>query len=264
MLKRLCGGLIIAGLSSHTLAENNAGATCKLDAKTPPTVAVLDACWDGRETVANQKVITTYLEAEPKLASDYDINWRVARLVSFIGNYGYQYSEYTTSERGQKLFSYGAAAAQTAMSLKNNQVEGAFWYAVDLGSYDVAKGGSAGLSDRKKWLNAAQLAQTNDASYDYDGSNRMLAVYYQVLPGIFGGSDDKALAYLNEATTKAPTFNYNWIALGQYYLATKDYKKAITNCTKGLNMDNINGSYEGKKYKKDANKCISTAQDKLK
>ncbi len=262
MIKKICGSLIIAGLSSQALAASSV-TVCKLDVKTPATVGTLDTCWNERETIANQKIIAQYLEANPTLASDYDINWRVARLVSFIGNYGYEYKSYTTSERGQKLFSYGATAAKAAMNLQNTHVEGAFWYAVDLGSYDVAKGGSAGLSDRKNWLNAATLANTNDATYDYYGSNRMLAVYYQVLPGLFGGSNDKALAYLTEATTKAATFKYNWIALGQYYLNTKDYKQAITNCTKGLNMVNIDGSYEGKKYNKDAKDCINTATQKM-
>lgn len=263
MLKKISMGLIGLSISIQAIAIGNPVKVCNLDTKTAVNVAKLDNCWNNREDVATQKIITDYLEANPILPKDYDINWRVARLASFIGNFGYQYPSYTTSKRGQKLFAYGANAAKTAMNLKNDQVEGAFWYAVDLGSYDVAKGGSAGLSDRSKWLKAASLANKSDASYDHYGSNRMLAVYYQILPGLFGGSNKKALAYLNEATTKSPDFKYNWIALGQYYLNTKDYKQALDNCTKGLNMPDIDGKYENIKFNKDAKKCIDNALDKL-
>lgn len=264
MIKKICGALMLTGLISHAVADvSSIKNTCLLNAESPATVKILDDCWQNRETTANQDIITKYLEVNPPVASNYDIAWRVARFVSFIGSCGYEAKSYKDSDRGIKLFSYGVKASEIAMNLKNNQVEGAFWYAVDLGSYDSAKGGMAGFSDRKKWLNAATLANSIDSSYYYYGSNRMLAVYYVVLPKMFGGDNDKALAYLTDATTKAPQFKDNWVTLGAYYLTIKNYQKALENCKKALAMPGIDGKYEEMKYNKDATECINTANKKL-
>lgn len=266
MIKKISVCIISAVIASAAFADTNSAkisSKCSLDSTNPATVKILDTCWKNRETKANQDIITKYLEANPTLDNNYDTAWRIARLTSFIGNYGYDAKSYTTTDRGVKLFTYGVNAATIAQNLKSDQVEGAFWYAVDLGSYDVAKGGMAGLSDRKKWLAAATSANSIDSSYDYYGSNRMLAVYYQVLPRMFGGDNAKALAYLTEATTKAPQFKNNWVALGQYYINIKDYQNALNTCKKALAMSGIDGKYEEIKYNKDAKICVDAATKKL-
>lgn len=266
MIKKISVGIISTVIASATFATASsvkALSSCNLNASTSATIQVLDTCWENRETKANQDIITKYLEANPPLDNNYDTAWRIARFVSFIGNYGYEAKSYTTTDRGVQLFTYGVNSATIAQNLKSDQVEGVFWYAVDLGSYDVAKGGMAGMSDRKKWLSAATTANSIDSSYDYYGSNRMLAVYYQVLPKLFGGDNNKALAFLTEATMKAPQFKYNWVSLGQYYINTKDYQKALDTCKKALAMPGVDGKYEELKYNKDATVCVDTATKKL-
>ena len=250
-------GLICVACAAMSFA---ADAKFSIAANSQLTEELLDSCWANRETVANQKIIADYLLTNPAVPNDYAKAWKTARLVSFIGSYGADAKKFGTTPQGVQLFDYGVKAAQIATTLQPNQIEGVFWYAVDLGSYDAVKGGIGGAS---KWIDAVKQANAIDPTYYYYGSNRMLGVYYQILPGILGGSNSKALQYLTTATIKAPQFRNNWLTLGQYYLNTKDYKNALANCQKVLTLPKIDGKFEEMKYTRDANKCISAAQAKL-
>ncbi len=244
----------IAASYADTLTINNSD---------PLSVELLDKAWANREDTSNQKIIANYLLTKPALPQNYEAAWKTARLVSFIGNYGYGEDVYTAKAAGVPLFNYGVEAGKLAMQLSPNGVEGYYWYAADLGNYGLAKGIMSAASNAGKGMDALRKANQINPSYQNYGSSRILGRYYQELPGIMGGSNKKALSYLTSATEKAADYRNNWLYLGQFYLSSGDYQQAFDACTKAAGLKDSDGKYESIRTLKEANSCIKKAQDKL-
>lgn len=232
--------------------------------KDPICKGVLDIWWDHREDLQNQKVIANYLSTKPKVPNDFEISWKTARLVYFIGNYGYGENNFVNTKAGAELFHYGAEAGKQAMKLEPNRVEGYYWYAIDLGSYGLAKGIIASAANAKEGMRALAKAMSIDPKYQWYGSSRILGRYYQELPGLFGGDKEKALQLMKSATEKAPEFRNNWEFLGKYYLSRKEYDKALVACNTALEKKSLDGKYEEARYIREAQECRDKAQEKLK
>lgn len=224
---------------------------------------LVDKLWANREEIKNQEIIANYLETKPSIPNDYEVAWKTARLVYFIGNFGIGEKYFVSTKAGVNLFNYGVEAGKKAIELNPKNVEGYYWYAVDLGSYGLAKGIIASASNAKSGMKALKQALEIDPQYANFGSSRILGRYYQELPGIFGGNKDKALALLKDATLKAPEFRNNWVFLGQYYISEEQYNEALEACTHALNCKDIDGKYEEERYKREANICVQSAKSKL-
>lgn len=256
----LLASLFTISAATSFAADNNSfsiPATNQLDVK------FLDSAWSSRENLTNQKSIANYLLTNPIVPQDYEAAWKTARLVYFIGNYGYGEKSILKTADGVKLFDYGVSAAKIAIDLKPTAVEGQYWYAVDLGSYGLAKGVMASAKGAGPGMDALKKAIAIDPSYQNYGSSRILGRYYQELPGLMGGSNKKALALLMTATDNAPQFKNNWVFLGQYYLSVDEYQKALDSCQKALTLPSADGKYEDLRYTREATECVSTAQNKL-
>lgn len=256
---------VVATNTTATNAKNvaDAGAGFSIADGAPLTLALLDKCWQNREDLTNQQIIANYLMTQPSIPQDYETAWKTARLVYFIGNYGVGENKFVSSSDGVALFNYGVSAAKIAKQLKPNRVEGNFWYAVDLGSYGLAKGVLASASNAKYGMAALKVAMSVDPGYQNYGASRILGRYYQELPGIFGGDADKAYKLISASVKSAPKFSNNWVFLGQFYLSSGQYANAVTACQKALNMTPQDGKYEELRYSKEAKQCIAKAQAKL-
>jgi tetratricopeptide (TPR) repeat protein len=227
------------------------------------SVELLDKCWDKRENEKNQKIIANYLMTMPKVANNFEIAWKTARLVYFIGNYGAGENRFVDTKEGVKLFEYGYEAGIIAKNLEPEKVEGYYWYAIDLGSYGLAKGILSAAKNAGAGMDALKEAQKIDPEYHWYGSSRILGRYYQELPGLFGGDDKKALELFKTATEKAPQYNNNWIFLGNFYNHDGQYESAIEVCNKAIKTTQVDGKYENKRFIKEANLCIKYAKKKL-
>lgn len=246
--------------TSNTSAKSG---SFTIGADEPLTKQLLDYAWINRENQVNQRVIADYLLTKPTVSSDYETAWKTARLVSFIGNYGIGERAFVTTSEGVMLFNYGVSAGKIAISAKPSGVEGQYWYAMDLGSYGLAKGILSAASNAKEGMNALRKVASIDPSYQWYGSSRILGRYYQELPGIFGGSDKKALELLTAATTSAPQFRNNWVFLGQYYISSGNYESALNVCQKALTLTNQDGKFEEIRYTREAQECVVKANAKL-
>ena len=231
------------------------------------TESGLDNVWKSREKLSdNDQALLAdyYLNNKPKVPSDYAVAWKTARLIYFLGNYGVGENRFTVvnKDEGVKFFDYGVQAGKMAMGLDPSKVEGHYWYAVDLGSYGLAKGVIAAASSAGDGMDALRAAKKIDPSYQWYGSSRILGRYYQELPGIFGGSNKKALALYVEATQKSANSSVNWLYLGRYYLKDGDESQGLAMCEKGLSIPNADGKLEEARYRRELNECVNDAKSK--
>ncbi len=250
---------ILAGSVFSGYAKDTADAGFSLEAGTPLTEAVVDSCWASREDEDNQKIIADYLMTKPEVPKNYATSWKTARLVSFIGNFGVGQSRFVDTSKGVDLFDYGAKAGLQAQTLKPKSVEGYLWYAVDLGSYGLAKGVLAAASGAKPGMAALEKARAINPSYEGYASQRILGRYYQELPGMFGGDMKQAESLIKGATDAAPKYRNNWVFLGQYYIAAGKYESANLACKKVLELPETEGKYEEMRFTKEANACLKKA-----
>lgn len=253
--------LVIKSASSS--AKSSLQQSCIITKDSNITLQLLDSCWNKRENKETQNLLAEFLLTVPTIPNDYEISWKTARLVYFIGNFGAAQKRFADSKDGIKLFNFGAAAGKLALKQKPNKVEGYYWYAVDLGSYGLAKGILSAASNAKDGMEALNKSYQIDPSYQWYGSSRILGRYYEELPGIFGGSSKKALELFEEATTKAPNFANNWLSLGRFYLSEKDYNKALNLCKKALSAPLLDGRFEEMRYRYEAKQCINSAKAKI-
>jgi hypothetical protein len=103
-------GLCSASGFAATLATNS--APFLIESNQALSVQFLDSAWSNREILNNQKLIAEYLNSNPEVSKDYEIAWKTARLVYFIGNYGYGEKKFVGTSNGVKLFDYGVSAAK--------------------------------------------------------------------------------------------------------------------------------------------------------
>jgi len=246
--------------SSLTLTSINAFS---LDPKAPLSIKLLDYMWINRENIDNQKFIAAYLATRPVVSKNYEIAWKTARLVYFIGNYGYGEKMYLDSEEGAQLFNYGVKAGKLATELNAEGAEGYYWYAYCLNAYGRAKSVLATAAGADDSMPALRKADTLNATYEGYGANRLLGRYYQDIPVLLGGSEDKSLELIKSAANNAPQYRNNWVVLGQYYYHFGYYESAIQICQKALTLPNHDGKYEEIRYIREAKECTDKAKAKI-
>ncbi len=226
-------------------------------------LSTINNYWNNRESESVQKDIIQYLTNKPEIIEDYETAWKTARLVYFIGNYGIGKSQFVDTKAGVELFNYGVMAAKMAISINPDKVEGYYWHAIDLGSWGLAKGVLASAIYAKDGMRSLEKAFSIDPMYHWCGSSRILGRYYQELPGLFGGSNDKARELFLKATNSCGDYDNNWVYLGQFYNHMGEYKLALDACNKALLMKNQDGKHEEIRYKDEAKACMIKAQNKL-
>ena len=89
--------------------------------------------------------------------------------------------KFVSTSAGVKLFDYGVSAAKIAREIKADGVEGLYWYAIDLGSYGLAKGVMSSASNAGAGMDALKQVNTLQPDFQWYGGSRILGKYYQEL-----------------------------------------------------------------------------------
>ncbi len=263
-IKQLILGLSTLIMVNAVFAADASAAVSVKQSIAPSGLNVvwLNSAWDAREDLAKQSTYINYMQKMDEdniIPGDYETSWKAARIDYFLGNYGVGEKQFATGESGVEFFDYGVRLAKQAIKINPNGVEGQYWYAINLGSYGLAKGIMASAMNAKSGMKSLNFVCAHDPSYHWSGANRTLGKYYSKLPGMFGGDKTKALASLLKATQEVDYSN-NWVFLGQYYLEQKDGADALKACQRALQSPKIDGKYEEKRYTYEAQECIAEAQ----
>ncbi|MGC8685024.1 MAG: tetratricopeptide repeat protein [bacterium] len=129
-----------------------------------------------------------------------------------------------TNTDALKDYEAGKAAANNAIKADPDNAMGYFWMSANIGRIGQYKGVLNSLfmlPDFKKYLGKAyEINKTDPNILEAYGE-----MYYE-LPWIAGGSDKKALEYLNASLKNDPNFTLPMVIMGKVYIKQGEYDKA--------------------------------------
>ena len=263
-MRRLCL-LFLLYISAIAFAKNSfIDLMCKQGKYTGDlTEKMVDQLISHREDIVCQTHIGSYLLSHKKIYNNVNLDWKLARLIYFIGNYGIGETQYLHTAKGITLFYYGAMLAKKAMSLAPKMVNGYYWFAVDIGSYGLARGILVSAVHVPAAKAALHKSIALDVKYRWYGASAVLARYYHKLPFLLGGSDSKAKSLFLYTIKHAPEYDVNWLYLGRFYLSTGEYQNAYNVCKHSFYLKDIEGKFESIRHKREALECMQSAKTHL-
>jgi len=195
-----------------------------------------------------EEALAKYREAVPKTEDKYEVYWRIARILYYIG-------DHTESKKDKKtIFSQGIYYAKKAVELESERPDGHYWLGVNYGVYGEAKGVLKSLSLVKPIKKAMNKVIELNRNYEDGGPDRVLGRVYFKLPGFAGGSKKKSLEHLVKSKELGPNDALTRIYLADTYLALKERDKGREELEYVLNMESdqrwISGIEESKEEAK--------------
>ena len=157
-----------------------------------------DALYRERATPGKAETAAELWEAQLKAnASDVDAAWKLARSMYWIGTHGPVSTQRAALERGV------SAGRQTA-TLAPARPEGHFWMAANMGALAESFGMRQGLKYRGAIKDALETVLRIDPAFQQGSADRALGRWYHKVPGLFGGSEQKAEQHLRKSLTYNP------------------------------------------------------------
>ncbi len=226
-----------------------------------PTEADLDKLWAARQPIQGQKQIIKFIKVQENIPDNFEVSWRVARLVYFVGHFGYGKENFTKKEK-LLVFKYGSDAANIARKSKPDRVEGHYWYATNLGSYGMVKGIFSALKYADEARDALIKAVELEPSYHWAGPYRTLGRFYQAAPRVISfGSKKKASECFQKALEISPDFRLNIMNLAVFTKEQGDFDGAYTLMQQAKKSPKLDGDIEEKKYLTELAKDIKTLKE---
>lgn len=182
------------------------------------------------------------------------------------------------NDRDKQVEAYqkGVDTAKKALEVAPDKPGPHYWLGVNLGELGQAEGvfdisGLKILTHASKGLDMAKTIQDQmetviqmDTDYDSGGAHLVLGRVYQKLPGIAGGSTDKAEKHLKKAIEFGPKRYKAYTFLAELYMKQGQYDKA----EKLLNqaIEGPCAEYEGPNcqvWKREARKVMAQLREKM-
>jgi len=163
-------------------------------------------------------------------ARNEDALWQLSRLYYVLGD------KTTDKDEKFKFYEKGQQFAEKLTKINDKNPEGHFWLGVNLGRVGQVRGVMKSLSlvptIRKEFEKALELKG------EHTGAMDGLAVLYYELPGLFGGSLDKSLEYLNKAVATDSNYSIIYLDFAKVYIKKKEYEKARSYLNKMIELTN--------------------------
>jgi hypothetical protein len=144
-------------------------------------------------------------------ASDFEAAWKLARACYWLGTEGPEEGRRQALERG-------VAAGERAAALQPGRPEGHFWQAANMGALAESFGLMQGLRYRGRVRDALERARAIDPAWQQGSADRALGWWYHKVPGLFGGSEERAEMHLRRALTYNPQSTATLYFLGEVLL----------------------------------------------
>lgn len=171
-----------------------------------------DALYAARETPGRAAEAASLWEARlSRRADDFEAAWKLARARYWLGTQG------PTAGRRSALEA-GVEAGRTALGLRPERPEGHFWMAANMGALAESFGLRQGLRYRGDIKAALERVLAIDPAYQDGSADRALGRWYAKVPGLFGGSDEKAEQHLRRSLAYNPDSTASLFFLAELYL----------------------------------------------
>ena len=213
-----CAVLLIASGSfacDREGSEASTGLSGGSDAKmAADRIAEADQLWEGREDITKARVAVAALrQARTADFGNYEANWKLARATFFVGDHTDNDDERTD------MFRQGTEAGKMAVKIQPDKPEGHFWLGANYG-------GSAAHSTIANLSSFSDIKTEMDAVLKIDESFQGFSAYlglgrlYLQAPQVFGGSNDKAIEYLEKGVKLSPNNTTMRYHLAEAYQAS--------------------------------------------
>ena len=164
----------------------------------PPLGGDADRLYADRENLASaQRAAAIWeerLQADP---SSFESAWKLARAAYWLGGH-------VPADMQQKEYERGVEAARRAAEIAPQRPEGYFWMAANMGALAESFGLRNGLRYRGAVKEALETVLKLDPEFLQGSADRALGRWYDRVPGLFGGSDTKAVEHLRRSLTYNP------------------------------------------------------------
>ena len=176
-------------------------------------------------------ILAKYETAAETLENKYDINWKMSRIIYYIGTHT------ADKKQQQEIFTRAIAMAEKAIALDPEKPDGHYWLAVNNGKYGESKGVMKSLGMVKPIKESLNKVIKLDRSYEEGGADRVLGRVFFKVPGIAGGDKDESLRHLLKSIEYGPNDPVTLLYLGETYLALKEIEKAREALDKVMNLE---------------------------
>jgi len=166
------------------------------------------------------KAIECYEKALAVDTESVEASWKFAKASYYLS------SHTEGDDKKLVIIQKGIDVAKRAVKIDPKSVEANFYLGVSYGTYGRAKGvmNSLGLVDpiKKQMAKVIKL----DEKYLFGGPHRVLGKMFMMVPGAFGGDNEKAVEHLEKAVKIGPKNLLNHLFLAEAYIATDQDAKA--------------------------------------
>ena len=180
-----------------------------------------DALYRQRENIAAAKQAADIWGGRAAGGTDFESTWKLARACYWIGTHGPQAERRAALDRGLK-------AGEQALKINANKPEGHFWLAANMGALAESYGLWQGLKYRGRIKDELERALKIDPGWQQGSADRALGRWYYRVPGLFGGSTDKAREHLNRALNFNPQSTVTLFFLADIAIEDSKYAEART------------------------------------
>ncbi|OGF48132.1 MAG: hypothetical protein A2231_09215 [Candidatus Firestonebacteria bacterium RIFOXYA2_FULL_40_8] len=219
-MRKILSFIFFIGVMSVTAEDSSALYTRALE--------LFEARHLNTENALNANELTLQLlEKEPENVKAVVL---VSRYYLFCGE------NMKTEDEKRKTYEKGVEYAKKALKLDEKSADAHFYYAASLGRCAQLKGifnamGSAG--EIKK-----EFERTLELNPKHPIAKVALANYYYQVPGLFGGSTEKAIELLKEAMAADPCVSMPYIDLAKIYINQGKKKEALELLNAVIDMKN--------------------------
>jgi tetratricopeptide (TPR) repeat protein len=145
------------------------------------------------------------LTGNPK---DFDAAWKLSRVLYWTGTQGPEAGRRAALERG-------LAAGRQAAALMPDRPDGHFWMAANMGALAESFGMRQGLRYRGDIKRELEIVLMLDPTYQSGSADRALGRWYHKVPGLFGGSRERAEQHLRKSLTYNPNSTVSHLFLAE-------------------------------------------------
>lgn len=180
-----------------------------------------DRLYEQREDIARAREAAAIWAARlAEARDDFESAWKLARATYWIGGQ-------EEDDARRDAFRRGIDAAERAVELAPDRPEGHFWLAANMGGLAEVSGMLTGLRYRGRIKDHLETVLAIDPAFLDGSADRALGKWYQRVPGLFGGSDERAVEYLQRSLTYDPASAASHFFLAETYLDMNREAEAI-------------------------------------